>query len=261
MMIGSDETDKNWERSELMAKYQICTQKYDVDIPRLLERRLAQCGAQYGVLSADAGCVLLEVSCADAADALAQALSLLLTRDLLPFELARMADPLPLSLAEKQEVVTSALHLARQEALPRGVRAALAQYLADWDEINLEGYLQFRMQDVLSFWQGLVERAAAEQLLCREYTELMGVLSAFVQLQQPRIGELSVCLNPDGSCTLTDDSDARIEYVDCSEDGIVGLLVSMAPARLTVYDLSGGRAKSLSEAIQKVFAGRVRIYR
>ena len=63
-----------------------------------------------------------------------------------------------------------------------------------------------------------------------------------------------------GSCTLTDESDACIEYVDCSEEGILSLLVGMAPSRLTVYDLSGG-SSGLAETIARVFSGRVRIYR
>ena len=115
----------------------------------------------------------------------------------------------------------------------------------------------FRMRAALADWQLCVERAAADQMLCREYTELMELLRS---VAPPRLGEVSVCLHPDGSCTLTDDSDACIEYVDCSEDGILSLLVGMSPSRLTVYDLSGGSSR-LPETIARVFAGRVRIYR
>ena len=52
----------------------------------------------------------------------------------------------------------------------------------------------------------------------------------------------------------------RIEYVDCSEEGIVRLLMGMAPERLTVYDLTGGNS-SLAETLVHVFAGRVRVFR
>ena len=136
----------------------------------------------------------------------------------------------------------------------------MEDYLATENEMNVEGYLRFRMREKLETWQLCVERAAADLMLCSEWGELMELLSALSRENGRHTGEISVCLNPDGSCTLTDDSDVRIEYVDCTDEGIVHLLMNMAPERLTVYDLSGGRSR-LAETLTHVFAGRVRVFR
>ena len=64
----------------------------------------------------------------------------------------------------------------------------------------------------------------------------------------------------DGSA-LSDDNDVHIEYVDCAPDGILNLLVNMAPMKLTVYDLSGKEKNRLTEAILQVFGDRVKLYR
>lgn len=237
----------------------IQTNKYDIDLEKLISRRLDQCGCRYSLQQAPDG-VSVSVQGSDALISLSDALSKLLCRDLQYFELAHMTDALPLSLTQKQEVLTIALENAREEEPLSDVRAGLCTYLADAEQLNLEGYLQFRMQAALSRWELLVERAAADQALCRDYAELIELLRAYAADRPPHLGEISVCLHPDGSCTLTDDTDACIEYVDCSEDGILRLLISMAPARLTVYDLSGGRS-GLPEALMQVFAGRIRIYR
>jgi hypothetical protein len=53
----------------------------------------------------------------------------------------------------------------------------------------------------------------------------------------------------------------RIEYVDCTPDGILQLLVNMSPLKLTVYDLSGDEKNRLTEAIMAVFGNRVKLYR
>jgi len=237
----------------------IQTNKYDIDLKKLLSRRLDQCGCQYRLEPASDG-ITVSVQGQEALLSLSDALSKLLCRDLQYFELAHMTDALPLSLPQKQEVLTIALENARAEEPLSDVRAGLAAYLTDASQLNLEGYLQFRMQAALSRWELLVERAAADQALCRDYAELIGMLRAYASDRPPNVGEISVCLHSDGSCTLTDDTDACIEYVDCSEDGILRLLISMSPARLTVYDLSGGTS-GLPEALMQVFAGRIRIYR
>ena len=213
------------------------TQKYDVDLHRLLSRRLMQTDCAFAIEPVADG-VAVSVQGAYAMEGLSAAVAALLCRDLQYFELAHMADALPLELTQKQEVLTEALQNARCQERFEEVRRGVQTYLETENEMNVEGYLRFRMQDSLELWQ-----------LC-------------VETDPPaaHIGELSVCLNPDGSCTLTDDSDVRIEYVDCSEEGILHLLMSMAPDRLTVYDLSGGRS-NLPETLARVFAGRIRLFR
>ena len=95
----------------------------------------------------------------------------------------------------------------------------------------------------------------------KEYGELIEALRRFVAGRTSRVNSLSVCIHADGTITLSDDNDVHIEYVDCAPDGILNLLVNMAPMRLTVYDLSGNEKNRLTEAILKVFGDRVKLYR
>lgn len=238
----------------------IDTAKYDIDLMKLLSRRLQQHACPCG-LSAYQNGVSVSVQEGEGLYPLADALSTILCRDLRYFELARMIDQKPLTLAEKQSALASALEEAACEASLDAVRDDLVAYLQRESRLNLEGYMRFRMQPHLNLWRTHVEKATEDAILQREYTQLLGTLNAYVRALTPRVSELSVCLHPDGSCTLTDDSDACIEYIDCTEDGIVSLLVGMAPARLTVYDLSCGNAIRLIEAIRCVFSDRVKIYR
>ncbi|MEG1524851.1 MAG: sporulation protein YtxC [Clostridia bacterium] len=243
-----------------MLTYAIGTNQYDIDLGGLLSRRLSQCGCVCGLASTD-GSVTVTVQDGESVKLLADALTMLLCRDLQYFELTHYVDALPLSLSEKQAVLTSTLDMARSLEQPARIRDGLVRYLGEEHRLNLEGYMRFRMRDQVERWRESIDHAAAEQILRREYTELLGVLSSFVQTEEPQAGELSICIHPDGSCTLTDDMNAHIEYVDCSEDGIMSLLVGMAPTQLTVYDLSGGAGQRLTDAIRRVFAGRVKIYR
>ena len=51
-----------------------------------------------------------------------------------------------------------------------------------------------------------------------------------------------------------------MEYVDESGEGILSLLIGMAPARLIVYDLSNGAHQELVKALTEIFSGRVCLY-
>jgi len=235
------------------------TQKYDIDLERLMVRRLAQAECTFSTRPTADG-VTVSVEGRDALARFSAAVTALLCRDLQYFELAHMTDALPLDLTQKQEVLRDAIESARCREQFEEIRRGVQSYLTEAEEMNVEGYLLFRMQEPLEMWQSCVERAAADQMLYRECAELMKLIGAVVDPPPARIGELTVCLHPDGSCSLSDDSDVCIEYADCSDDGVLRLLIGMSPAHLTVYDLTGGRSR-LAEQIAEVFAGRVRVFR
>jgi len=239
----------------------INTHEYDADIKKLLTRRLEQTGYPFTLDSSGSDfMVSLKEDDPDMLEVLCVALAMLLCRDLRHFELAKMLNELPLSLIEKQAILSKTIKTADISDQLSCVKRSLKEYLSVQHTINLEGFMRFRMQQTRHNWKLSLQRAAEELLLEKEYIELMGILRSFVQLQSPRIRELSVCLNSDGTCTLTDDSDYRIDYADATDDGLVSVLISLAPERLTVYDLSNGACAALTEALARVFAGRIRFF-
>jgi hypothetical protein len=245
------------------------THEYDVDIKKLLQRRLEQAG-QPVALSGDNGLVRIELSGEGALEGWCTAVCALLLRDLAHFEMARMVNDLPLSLEEKRSVLPEAVRLSRamlqgEEDAPSAAQAdvthMLMAYYAEEDHLNLEGFMRFRLKEVLRDWELCVMQATEELLLQAEYNELMHVLSAFMQLAPPQIKDVYVVLNPDGSCILTDDKDSRIEYDPCTGDNVLNALAGLSPERITVYDLSGGRSAQLAEALIRMFEHRVRVFK
>lgn len=243
-----------------MLKRRIDIGEYEGDIPRLLERRLVQTAHAFTLTPCEEG-IVAELAEPGGLDALCVALALLLCRDLCQFELAKITDRLPFSLVEKQAVLAESIRCARRVERPGAVRRALKAYLEEEEVLHLSGYMRFRMPDTMGAWRLCVQSATEELLLEKEYLELMGVLRAFVQVKPARVREISLLLHPDGSCTLTDESDARIDYEAGDPDRLVSVLVELAPERLTVYDLSDEHSSPLTEMLARVFAGRVRFVR
>ncbi len=243
-----------------MVVYQILTFEYDLPLSKLIDRRMRELDNAY-VLEAVADGVLLKVRGESPERAAAQALARILGHDLRCCTLAEFADALPLTLSEKQAVLTEALETSQRREEPAVLTGKLLGYLSAHHTICLEGFLRFRMQEFLMLWEIAVEQAAAKVLMQKEYGELMDTLRRFAESRKSRVRSLSVCIHPDGTITLCDDGDVRIEYVDCAPDGILQILVNMSPKTLTVYDLSGEEKNRLTEAILKVFGDRVKLYR
>ena len=243
-----------------MGVYSIGTEKYEADIGWLMSKRLEKLGCGI-VIHGDKSSVSAELSGAVQMEEWCAAVAELLLMDLAQFEIAYMVNELPISLEEKKAVLPGAIRMARRSDGVGAVQNALVEYFGDHHHLQLEGYMGFRMKEYRREWERCVLKAADELLLDAEYMELMRVLAAFVKLRSPQAGDIYVILNPDGSCTFTDDKDIRIDYERCTGDGIMSVLVGLAPESITVYDLSGGRCTSLFDNLQRVFEGRVRFFK
>lgn len=243
-----------------MIVFEILTFEYDIPLLKLLNRTLSEQNVPYAIETVPDGAVM-KIRGKNPVLTAAEALLFVLGRDLRYFALAEFADALPLTLSEKQQVLTEALRAAACRDEREVLKKKLVDYLSDHRTLVLEGFLRFRMQEFLMLWELAVEQAAAKVLMNKEYGDLMDTLKRFVEGRTSRVNSLSVCIHADGTITLSDDNDVHIEYVDCAPDGILNLLVNMAPGKLTVYDLSGNEKNRLTEAIVRVFGDRVKLYR
>lgn len=243
-----------------MGIYSIGTEKYEADIGWLLGKRLEKLGCSIAS-EGDKDYAWAEISGAAQMEEWCAAVAEMLLMDLAQFEIAYMVNELPISLDEKKAVLPEAIRMARRSSGIGAVQNALVDYFDGHHHLQLEGYMGFRMKEYRQEWERCVLKAADELLLDAEYMELMRVLAAFVKLRSPQAGDIYLILNPDGSCTFTDDKDIRIDYEQCTGDGIMSVLVGLAPKSITVYDLSGGRCASLFDNLQRVFEGRVRFFK
>ena len=242
-----------------MSSWIIQTMEYDVDLEGLLGARLREGGAPYALSSALGG-VGVRMEGRQGLLALAEALGRVLIHDFVSFEMAAMADETPLGREDRQRVLENAVAAARRREDLSETVARLCGYLQEEGKLCLEGFLRFRMPETLLFWRLCVEEAFSELLLEKEYAEAANVLRLLLSQRPPRCPSLRLCLHGDGLCSLSDGAELRMEYVDETGEGILSLLVGMAPAWLIVYDLSGGARKELVHALTEIFSGRVCLY-
>ena len=242
-----------------MSSWIIQTMEYDVDLNALLTARLREGGAPF-TLSAALGGVGVRMEGRQGLLALSRALGEVLLHDLVTFEVAAMVDETPLIREDRQQVLRRAVDAARGREDLSETAERLSRYLQEEGKLCLEGFLRFRMPETLLFWRLCVEEAFSGLLLEKEFDQAADVLRLLLNERPPRCPSLRLCLHGDGLCSLSDGGELRMEYVDESGEGILSLLIGMAPARLIVYDLSGGARRELVRTLTEIFSGRVCLY-
>ena len=228
-----------------------------LSIRALLARRMRLCGLGHVEISCRSESrLMLNIADDDELRLFARALSELMLVDLRYFEFARMVDMLPFSVDEKKKILPCALGSA-PESDPNMISERVFDYLCDNSLLNLNGFLRFRLQDVIESWQVSVDIAAEEFLLIEEYNELLQILGLFSDVRPTDGTDVLVILQPDGSCTVTDGDKLRIDCAPNSNEGVLSMLTGMAPSHITLFDFSNGACDKLCRAICLLFGTHV----
>lgn len=246
-----------------MKEHVITTQRYGFNLPSALSNKMRAGG---GVNLRDAGCGRAVAKLQTSADlyCLADALGEVLLGEASTLEIARAVEELALSPEERCVVLPEAERLARRAfgaKTRERVREKLLCHMELSKETNLEGFMCFRLRELMALFAAAAGKAADTLVLRGDYFELMAVLASFARMQSPRTKEVCLVLNADGSCTLTGAGGARINCENTGREGLISILLGLAPESIIVYDLSCGRAALLCEVVSRVFRERVRLFR
>ena len=146
----------------------------------------------------------------------------------------------------------------------------LRDYLESADELVVEGFVTFRLRDVIEEVEDAVDRAVDDFLMEREYREFVRLLKYFVDVQEPRMDHVHVLIRPGGSFKLVDDQGCAIksEYLEefvvemvesevNYEDLLISALITLAPKAVTVHAPATDERDESIETIKGVFGERV----
>lgn len=220
-------------------------------------KRLRERGVHY---KKDGGAVTVEKDDYDTS-ALAEAAALAMLEVHRPAEILRLMSLLPYPLRTEGAVFRCALKLAKrrthEEAITKGVR----EYLEENEVFHADGFLRFRMSEVIEDWAEDVDKAGIEIASGIEYAELMRlILFAAEERTEGSGGEANLILHPDGSCTVNGRGGVRAEFEIPEKGAIMAMLIGLGPEKLTIYDFSEGNALGLVCSILSVFGERTCIF-
>lgn len=129
--------------------------------------------------------------------------------------------------------------------------------------IIIEGFLQFRMQELKKDLTALADLCADELIAKREYEEFISLLRSFVDIQKPSDHEVHLFVEANGEHQLLDSeghdmlTPEELASDITVDDLILSSLVSAAPCKIYLYNEQNSSNPQLLDTIKSIFAGRV----
>lgn len=147
----------------------------------------------------------------------------------------------------------------------------MLEFFRNNNDINIEGFIRFRLKDYITELQEAADRAVDDFLMEREYKEFIQLLRYFVEIQDPRTDVAHVVIKPNGVFKLYDSQykvinsdylegfivdliDSEINY----EDLLISALITIAPKEIVFHPGKGECPRNTIETIKNVFSHRVK---
>lgn len=145
--------------------------------------------------------------------------------------------------------------------------------ISEKQEINIDGFITFRMRNLRSDIEKIIDKVVERYMVEKEYKEFIKLLKYFVELQDCKIEEINIIIE-NNSNYLVKDKNGKDLYYDffneiASEQGKLDLnmedilisgLITNAPRNINIYGKENCTNKEFLDTIENVFENRVTFY-
>ncbi|MGL5716674.1 MAG: sporulation protein YtxC [Paraclostridium sp.] len=146
------------------------------------------------------------------------------------------------------------------------------QYIGKDNYINIDGFVKFRMKELVGYISNIVDIALEEYIMKKDHDEFINVLKYFIEVQEGKIDVLKVYIKKDNSFVLCDKNDKVIENENDEElinmfvkenlnyeDFLISTLLSLCPNEILIYNSNkSNSSKEIVNTIKAIFGFRVR---
>ncbi len=170
-------------------------------------------------------------------------------------------------LGEERQVQPGGFYKTARKSI---IMREILKYLDTEKELNIEGFINFRLGMYVSELNETVERALEIFVAEREYNEFIKLLRYFVEIQECKIDTVHLLQSGDGRYLLYDDNknsisgeyfdELRSEILDDTinyDDLLISTLITVSPNRILIHDIDEFKNKELIQTISNVFAERI----
>ncbi len=149
----------------------------------------------------------------------------------------------------------------------------ISEYLANENQINLDGFITFRLKEYIKDLEETIEKAIEDFLMDKEYNEFIKLLKYFVDIQESKIELVHVILDENNRYKLFDENNKLInnDYLKeiateisnnnylSYEDILMSSLITMAPKKILIHQNTDFNNIEIIKTITRVFTTKVYI--
>ncbi|PRR82891.1 putative sporulation protein YtxC [Clostridium vincentii] len=139
-------------------------------------------------------------------------------------------------------------------------------------KININGFITFRMRELREDIEQVIDKVVEKYMVEKEYKEFIGLLKYFVDIQESKIEEVNLIVQPLGGYIINDGYGEDIfslflkDLTECKlgvdaniEDILISGLITNAPNHIIIHNKQECANKEFIDTILSVFGSRVTI--
>lgn len=147
---------------------------------------------------------------------------------------------------------------------------SLMEYFESNEEINIEGFVTFRLQNYIKELESIIDKSVDDFLMEKEYQEFIKLLKYFVEVQEPKLKKIHIIAKANSGYVLLDEEYNEItnqcirDFMEEVREGelnfddlLVSSLITLAPKKIVVHGHENMKNKELFDTIKNVFIGKV----
>ena len=175
---------------------------------------------------------------------------------------------------EREKIIDIAIdqlkHSIKSKNIERNIIVKkILNYFKNNDDINLEGFVRFRLKEYMYHIHLAINQAADDMILEKEYEEFIELLQYFVGLQEIKTPLVHIYKNKDKGYTIKDKEEKVIknrlvkkyikELLDeeiTYEDILISSLINLSPAKIVIHF---EEEEEIVETLQMIFKDKVKI--
>lgn len=136
------------------------------------------------------------------------------------------------------------------------ISAQLKSYIREHNQLNIDGFVRFRLQAYMDILEDAVECAVNEYIVEIEYNQLILYLTKYVELQEPLVSEIYITAQQ-GIYKILNESFTEIVSLNHFEDTMLDILITLAPKKIYIYNVESFENKQLLKTIRRIFKTRL----
>lgn len=176
---------------------------------------------------------------------------------------------------DKESVYIEAVSLfdKKQDFIKKTIYSKVNEFVIENNDLNLEGFLKFRMKDFASYISILSDIALEEHLIKRDKKEFLDSLKYFIDIQEEKMGLLRITIMKDGRFILSDENGNAVENFNNdeirnlaaeedlnNEDILISAIMTLCPKKIEILDNSNNKkSKDIIEIVNLLFEGKVTV--
>lgn len=159
----------------------------------------------------------------------------------------------------------------KEAFIQKSIYTKVYNYILNNDYINIEGFVKFRMKDIVKYIADVVDIALEEYLIKKDQDEFISVLKYFIEIQEEKLDLLKVHIKEDNSFLLYDKDNNKIDNIDDEEiinmvikenlnyeDFLISTLLTLCPKKIEILDnLNSNSSIEIIDTIKSIFGDRV----